>query len=390
MPDSTRVDRLIGWRHDLHQRPATAFAEDEAAAYVADVLQGLGFEVATGIGGTGVVGSLTLGRGGRVIGLRADLDGLPLDEVPGRAYGSRNPGTMHACGHDGHMAMVLGAAAELARLPTTQDGPHGVVRAVFQPAEEPGRGAQAMIDDGLLSRFPMDAIVGLHNIPGIPAGHLHARTGAIMAGEDNFTIEIEGRGGHASAPHLVTDPIVIGAEIVTALQTVIARSVDPMQSAVLSCTDFRTDGARNAIPGKVTITGDTRCFDTAVSELIERRIREVATGIAAAHGARAGITYTREFAPTVNDPGLVELATAAAREALGDDRVTGEAPAITASEDFGVFGRHIPACFAFVGNGTEPGRGGTPLHSRDYDFNDDILTTGVDYYVAVVAAFLRS
>ncbi|GAA1763193.1 M20/M25/M40 family metallo-hydrolase [Nostocoides vanveenii] len=232
MPDSTRVDRLIGWRRDLHQRPATAFAEDEAAAYVADVLHGLGFDVATGIGGTGVVGSLTLGRGGRVIRLRADLDGLPLDEVPGRAYGSRNAGAMHACGHDGHMAMVLGATAELAHLANAEGGPDGVVRAV--------------------------------------------------------------------------------------------------------------------------------------------------------------VSYTREFAPTVNDVGLIALVVAAAREALGSVRVTGEAPAITASEDFGVFGGHIPACFAFVGNGTEPGRGGTPLHSRDYDFNDDILTTGVDYYLAVVSAVLRA
>jgi hippurate hydrolase len=224
-----------------------AFTEHETSAYVAAVLRELGFEVATGIGGTGVVGSLTRGTSGRVVGLRSELDALPISEESGVEYASTHPGNMHACGHDGHMAVLLGAAAVLAEA----GGFDGTVRAIFQPAEEPGRGAQAMLDDGLLERFPLDSVYALHNLPGAPAGHLHTRPGPVMASEDNFVIHVSGRGGHASAPHLVIDPLVISAEVVVALQHVVARSVDPVRTAVLSCTDLRTDGARNAIPSNV-------------------------------------------------------------------------------------------------------------------------------------------
>jgi hippurate hydrolase len=205
-----------------------------------------------------------------------------------------------------------------------------------------------------------------------------------MASEDNFTIHVSGRGGHASAPHLVIDPLVIGAEIVLALQHVVARSVDPVRTAVLSCTDLRTDGARNAIPTKVTITGDTRSFDTEVQELLERRIREVSHGVAAAHGATVEVTYTHEFAPTVNDVGCVSIAGRAAERALGEDRVDTASEPIMASEDFGVLARYVPACLVFLGNGTEPGAGGVPLHSHDYLFNDETLVAGIAYYREVV------
>ena len=372
--------RLRLWRHHLHQHPETAFAEHATSEYVASALEDLGFEVTRSVGRTGVVGSLTRGTSTRAIGLRADMDALPLHEASGHAYSSRNPGTMHACGHDGHMAMVLGAAALLAA-----DGDFdGAIRAVFQPAEEPGLGAQAMIDDGLLDRFPIDAMYGLHNLPGLPAGHIHTRAGAIMASEDNFEIHVVGRGGHAARPQMVIDPLLIGAEIVLALQSIVSRNVDPVGSAVLSCTDFRTDGARNAIPGQVRITGDTRSFDRDVQALLERRIRELGEGIAAAHGASATTTYTHEFAPTINDPDCTGRAAAAAAAALGADRVDADCDPIMPSEDFGVFARHVPACFAFIGNGATPGEGGTPLHSRDYDFNDDILTAGVTYYAQLV------
>lgn len=376
--------RVRGWRHHLHQIPETAFAEHQTSAYLAVVLRDLGYDVTTGIGGTGLVGSLRRGTAPRAIGLRAEMDALPLDEASGVEYASRNPGRMHACGHDGHMAMLLGAAALLAE----EGGFDGTVRVIFQPAEEPGHGAQAMVDDGLLDRFPVDAVYGLHNLPGAPAGHLLTRPGPIMAGEDNFAIEVRGRGGHASAPHLVIDPLVIGAEIILALQHIVARSVDPTQSAVLSCTDLRADGARNAIPSHVTITGDTRSFDTSVQALLEQRIREVSHGVAAAHGATVEVTYTHEFAPTVNDATCVAHAEAAAVCALGADRVDAYASPVMASEDFGVLARQVPGCFAFLGNGTVLREGGTPLHSRDYRFNDDLLAAGIAYYRQLVSDLL--
>lgn len=377
--------RLRGWRHHLHQIPETAFAERETSHFVAAVLRNLGYDVINGIGGTGVVGSLTRGRSRRAIGLRAELDALPIDERSHLAFASRHPGAMHACGHDGHMAMVLGAAAVLA-----EDEPFdGTVRIIFQPAEEPGRGARAMVDDGLFERFPVDRLFGLHNHPGSPAGHLLTRSGPLMASEDNFTIRITGRGGHASAPHLLVDPLVIGAEIVLALQQVVARNVDPVHTAVLSCTDLRTDGARNAIPSIVTITGDTRSFDESVQALLEQRIRQIGTGLAAAHGATADVTYTHEFTPTINDEHCVAIAGKAAVRALGASRVRLETNPIMASEDFGVLAKHVPACLALIGNGVTAGKGGAPLHSHDYTFNDDILTAGVAYYLAVVHTTLR-
>lgn len=372
--------RLRFWRRHLHQHPETAFNEHRTADYVAKILSGFGFEVATGVGGTGVVGSLTRGGSGRAIGLRAELDALPIAEQTDLEYASRNPGSMHACGHDGHMAMLLGAAAML----SAEGIFDGTVRVIFQPAEEPGRGAQAMVDDGLFDRFPVDAVYGLHNHPGSPSGHLLTRTGPIMASEDNFTISVVGRGGHASAPHLVVDPLVVAAEIIVALQTVVARSVDPVSTAVVSCTDVRTDGARNAIPSNVHVTGDTRSFEPAVQNLLERRIREISAGVAAAHGATAVVTYSHEFDPTVNDAGCVAVAAGAAAAALGPGRVSVDAAPIMASEDFGVLARQVPGCFALLGTGTVPGKGGTPLHSHDYDFNDDVLLDGVAYYLRVV------
>ena len=373
-------EQLQRWRRDLHASPETGFHEVWTSDYVASALAAMGLSVTRGIGGTGVVASLTAGAGSRAIGLRADMDALALQEQGDRPHRSRHDGTMHACGHDGHMAMLLGAAA---RLSADRDF-DGTVRFIFQPAEEHGRGAKAMIADGLFDRFPIDAIYGLHNMPGTPAGLLHTRAGGIMASEDNFEITVTGRGGHAARPHMVIDPIVIGAEIVLALQTVVARSVDPARPAVVSCTEFHTDGVRNAIPGRVVIRGDTRSFAPEVQALLESRMREICEGICAAHGATCRFTYTHEFEPTVNDPRCVAVAVDAARASLPADLVDGDCEAVMASEDFGAFLRVVPGCFVFLGNGTESGAGGTPLHSADYDFNDDVLETGVQFYVDLV------
>ena len=378
--DGDRLQQVRAWRRALHQCPETAFAEHAASDLVAGVLDDLGFAVTRNIGGTGLVGTLTRGRDPRGIALRADMDGLPIREVADHDYASRTEGRMHACGHDGHMAMVLGAAATLA----VDGGFEGTVHVEFQPAEEPGQGAQAMIDDGLFDRFRIDAMYGLHNLPGLPAGHLHTRAGAIMASEDNFTIDITGRGGHAARPEMVIDPIVIGAEIVLALQTIASRTVDPLSPVVVSCTNFVTDGARNAIPGAVRITGDTRSFDPAVQTTIERRIRQAAENIAAAHGATATVTYTHEFAPTINDARCAAQVHASATVALGADNVTTPCPPIMGSEDFGVFANHVPACFAFIGNGSVGTPGGTPLHSGGYDFNDEVLPAGIAFYSQLV------
>lgn len=399
-------DRAQQWRRHLHSCPELGFAEHATALFVATQLAELGWAVTRGIGGTGVVGTLErrpaagssvpatssggwagdAARGSRVraVGLRADMDGLALAEAPGRPHGSINPGAMHACGHDGHMAMVLGAAAVLAE----EGGFEGTVRVFFQPAEEHGRGAQAMLDAAVLQRFPVDAMFGLHNLPGLPVGQLNTRAGAIMASEDDFEIRITGRGGHSSRPHTVIDPLLVGAEVVVALQSVVARSVDPMESAVLSCTEFLTDGIRNAIPGEVVIRGDTRSFSPGVSSLLENRIREIAAGVCAAYGASCEVDYTREFWPTVNDPWCAQQAADAATRALGAESVVPDCAPILASEDFAAFARAVPACFSFIGNGTELGAGGDPLHSRSFDFNDDALSAGIAFYVQTVRSLL--
>lgn len=378
------VSPTAEWRHRLHRIPETGFEESATADAVAAILTDLGIDVVRGVGRTGVVASLRRGTGGGSIGLRADMDALPIDEETGLAYSSGHAGRMHACGHDGHMAMVLGAAAALA----DEGGFDGTVHFVFQPAEEHGLGAKAMLDDGLLDRFPMQAMFGLHNMPGVAAGRLHTRAGALMASEDTFEIRIHGRGGHAARPEMVVDPIVAGAQIVLGLQTIVSRNVDPARPAVVSCTEFVTNGARNAIPGEVIISGDTRSFDRDVQALLEARMRELCTGIAAAHGATCEVTYRHEFEPTDNDSECVAAAVAAATAVVGADNVDGDCPQWMASEDFGVFARAVPACFTLIGNGSEPGAGGTPLHSRDYEFNDDVLHVGVDYYVALVRRLL--
>ena len=363
----------VRWRHALHRDPELGFAEHRTARRVARLLGAMGLQVVEGVGGTGVVGTLRVGTSARAIALRADMDALALSEdAPQRAYASRRAGCMHACGHDGHMAMLLGAAQLLA----ARRDFDGTVHFVFQPAEEHGRGARAMIDDGLLQRFAADEIYAAHNIPGLPAGHIATRAGAIMAAEDNFTIRIDGRGGHAARPHMAVDALVIGAEIVLALQTLVSRAVDPAQPAVVSCTSLSSDGIRNALASQVVIDGDTRSFAPSVQALLQRRMRELCEGIARAHGARASVDYRHVFAPTVNDAACTAAAVAAARRVSAS--VDADVAPMLISEDFGAMLQALPGAFVFIGNGDAPDA--APLHNPRYDFNDAIVGVGARYF----------
>lgn len=384
MNDNTLKSQLQAWRHHLHRHPETGFEEVNTAAFVAERLREMGLEVFTGIGGTGVVANLQVGHGDGVIALRADMDALHIHEnTPAREHASCNHGKMHACGHDGHMAMVLGAA----QLLSTNRDFNGTIRFIFQPAEEHGRGAKAMMADGLFERFPVDAIFGAHNMPGMPAGSFATRGGGIMASEDNFTIRILGRGTHAARPHMGVDPLVIGAEIVLALQTVVSRNVDPSHSAVVSCTEFITDGLRNVIPSEVIIRGDTRSYDPAIQALLAARMRSLVEGICQAHGASCEFSYTHEFAPTVNSPQFVTLAVEAAQRV--SQQVDGNVTPMMISEDFGAFLQKVPGNFIFIGNGSNGEAGATPLHNAGYDFNDDILLTGAHYFAEVAKLALE-
>jgi hippurate hydrolase len=384
--DPLELERdMIAWRHHLHAIPETGFQERQTAEFVAGTLASLGLEVARGIGGTGLVGTLRLGGGPRRLGFRADMDALALQEAVDRPYGSRHPGCMHACGHDGHMAMLLGAASLLAQ---SQDL-DGTIHFVFQPAEEHGRGAKAMIADGLFTRFPMDEIYGVHSMPGIPAGRFATRPGGIMASEDNFVIRIHGRGAHAARPHMAIDPIVIGAEIVLALQTILARSVDPTEQAVVSVTEFITDGTRNAIPANVVLKGDTRSYSHSVQGLLQERMAAIVSGVCAAHGAASEFEYSFEFEPTYNAPLCVATAVQAAAAVAGPGNVDGQCAPVLASEDFGAFLQVVPGNYMFIGSGVPGEPGGIPLHNPQFDFNDALLLPGARYFAAVAQLVLR-
>lgn len=379
--DSELGTQMVTWRRQLHQFPETGFNEHKTSNYVARALELMGLEVHRGIGGTGLVASLQVGEGSSVIGLRADMDALAMTETAtDRPYISQNTGCMHGCGHDGHMAMLLGAAQILTR----RRDFNGTVRFIFQPAEEHGRGANAMIQDGLFERFPVDEIYGAHNIPGMPVGHIATRTGGIMASEDNFVIRIKGRGGHAARPQMAIDPLLVAAEVILALQTIVARSVDPSDSAVVSCTEIHSDGIRNAIPTHVEIKGDTRSYSPAVQALLERRMRELCQGIAAAHGATCEVEYTHEFVPTVNWPECTPVAIRAAQAVVGPEQVNGNVAPMMISEDFGAFLKVVPGAFVFIGNGAADTPGGVPLHNARYDFNDELLPIGARYFSEIV------
>ena len=378
-------ETMQAWRHDIHRHPELAFEEQRTASKVAELLAGFGLEVHTGIGNTGVVGVLKKGSGERSIGLRSDMDALKILEQNSFEYRSINEGKMHACGHDGHTAMLLGAAQYLA----SEGEFDGTAVFIFQPAEEHGDGARAMIEDGLFERFPVDAVYAIHNFPSLATGKFAVRAGSIMAAEDNFEITINGIGHHAAMPHLGKDTIVIGAEIVTAMQSLVSRTLDPIDNAVVSFTECITNGTVNVVPGQVILKGDTRSLTTAVQDHIEHTMERIVSGICAAHGATYEFSYRRNFVPTINTPEEVEIAAGVAGKVVGADNVVDNSRPVMASEDFGYMLQARPGAYLLLGNG-EDGVGGCSLHNPTYDFNDDILSIGADFWVTLVHSQLQA
>ncbi len=380
MTDDTVIQAMQSWRHHLHRNPEFGFDLPDTARFVVDTLRGLGVrEIETGIGGSGVVATLRKGQGNRTIALRADMDCLQITEATGLPHASERPGLMHACGHDGHTAILLGTAARL----IADDSWDGVVRLVFQPAEEWGQGMKAMIADGLGQHLAFDEIYGLHGMPGLPVGSFAIRPGPFMGAEDGFRITVTGTGGHASRPHETSDAIVCACALVGALQTVVSREIDPAALAVLSVTAIHADNVRNAIAGTAVIEGDCRHFDDAVSARIEAAMTRIASGVAAAHGCTVSVDYDRVFVPLVNDPTATAHAVAAANTVFGPDQVTAEASRVGASEDFAQALRFAPGAFGFIGNGDS-----APLHNAGFDFNDAALEHGLNWFVALVHARL--
>ena len=366
-------ENLIKLRHAFHRDPELGFQEHRTKAKVAARLRELGLEVHEG---TGVVGILKAGTGNRAIGLRADMDALPIRERSTHDYPSENPGVMHACGHDGHMTMLLGAAEALAR-DLDFDGP---VAFLFQPNEEHGLGARAMIDEGVLERFPIDEVYAIHNLPGAPVGQVSTRVGQICASESLFESTITGQGGHASMPQAGVDAITVGAEMVLALQTIVSRKMAPGAGVVVSVTEFMTDGQRNVLPGRAVLKGDVRARLPEDRVAVERFMRQVVGGVAATHGVTAEMSFDTEFIEAINAAAPVEAVVRSAQSAGLE--VDGDRPPMSFSEDFAHFSAAVPGCFVLLGNGTD-GVHGKPLHAADYDFNDALLAIGTAFWAAL-------
>lgn len=386
MPVINRVaefsDEIAAWRRDFHAHPELQYDVHRTAGRVAELLKSFGVdEVVTGIGQTGVVGVIK-GRGpGRTIGLRADMDALPITERNQTDYVSTNSGKMHACGHDGHTAMLLGAAKYLAET-RNFDGDAVVI---FQPAEEGGAGGKAMIEDGLMDRFGIEEVYGLHNMPGIAAGTFGIRVGGIMAATDEFNVTIDGVGGHAAKPHVATDPVLTTANIIVALQSIVSRNIDPMRSAVLSVTMLQAGDAFNVIPRQVKFTGTIRTHNEEIRDFMEQRFRDVVNHIATAFGCTASIHYRRGYPVTVNAADQTDYAAGIATELVGPERVDANTDASMGGEDFSYMLQARPGAYIFLGNGDT-----SDLHTDTYDFNDEIIPVGVSYWVRLVEGASRS
>jgi hippurate hydrolase len=382
----TRAGEFIALRRDIHQHPELAFEEHRTAALVADKLEGWGYVVERGIGGTGVVGTLVRGQGSKRLGIRADMDALPIDEATGLAYASAHAGVMHACGHDGHTAMLLAAARHLAE----EGRIDGTLHLIFQPAEEGGGGAVRMMADGLFERFPCDAVFAMHNMPGVPQGRLVLREGATMASSDYATVTLTGIGGHGAMPHRATDPIVAAASIVMALQTIVARNIDPLHAAVVTVGALHAGKANNVIPASATLELSLRALDREVRATLERRIKALVVAQAESFGVSARIDWRSGYAVLVNTPAETAFAREVATELVGADNVTLQGPPLTGSEDFAFMLERVPGSYLFIGNGAgeDGGVGACMVHNPGYDFNDRNVAVGSAYWVLLAQRFL--
>lgn len=383
--DAEAVQTFVRLRRDIHQHPELAFEEHRTSELVASNLRAWGYRVETGLGGTGVVGQLSKGQGTQRIGLRADMDALPIVEASGHAWASCHHGVMHACGHDGHTAMLLAAARHLAE----KGDFNGTVNLIFQPAEEGGGGALKMMEDGLFERFPCDAVFGMHNMPGYPQGQLLFRSGPTMASSDYATIVLRGRGGHGGMPHKADDPIVAAASLVMALQTIVSRNTDPLQPAVITVGAINGGHANNVIPDAVKLELAVRTLDPGVRVQTERRIRELVAYQAQSFGLVAELSWRAGYAVLVNHPEQTRQALAVAQRHFAPQQVNPNGPVLTGSEDFAFMLEKVPGCYLFIGNGQGGEPGACMVHNPAYDFNDDNLGIGAAYWVALVQDLLQ-
>ena len=383
---SARVGEFIQLRRDIHQHPELAFEEHRTADLVATKLESWGYAVHRGLGGTGVVGTLTRGTSPRCLGLRADMDALPIQEATGLEWASSQPGLMHACGHDGHTAMLLAAAKTLASDATFD----GTLNLIFQPAEEGGGGAVRMMADGLFERHPCDAVFAMHNMPGVPQGHFVFRDGAAMASSDYVTIRIHGTGGHGAMPHRAADPLVAASSIVMALQTIVARNVDPLHTAVVTVGAMHAGQANNVIPALATLELSVRALDADVRRLLEQRIKALVAAQAESFGVTAEVDWRPGYCVLVNTVEETNFARNVALNLVGPEYVTLHGPALTGSEDFAFMLEKIPGSYLLIGNGDGDSAGACMVHNPGYDFNDDNIATGAAYWVALVERYLST
>ena len=377
-------NQLVDWRQDLHMNPQISFEEVYASNKVATLLKEFGLEVHQGIAKTGVVGVLKKGSSTKSIGIRADMDALPINEINTFSYKSKIENRMHACGHDGHTTMLLGAAKYLAE----SGNFNGTAYFIFQPDEENCFGARTMIEEGLFTNFSIDEVYAMHNIPNMEIGTFATRKGTITASENLFEISIEAKGGHAALPHMGVDAITVGSQIAVALQTIVSRKLNPADNGIVSITEFIADGKKNVLPGTVTMKGDARALSKETSALIEKNMRQIVKGICDAHGVKAEVSYETTIIPTFNSSQQTEAATNAARNVFGDKNTDDDCLPRLFSEDFSIMSEAKPGCFVLMGNGKR-GSHSRPLHSPNYDFNDELLVIGSSYWTELVEQQLK-